>query len=310
MGTCGSKDDGIDTPQQGGERISIKDSTTAGNTVSLPAGATITPFVPGPPLAVRASSACVFGKEAIKCKLIAKTYASVDTRLFTFELPDPEKALNLPTCASILAQAKPSGSKHMVTRAFSPVSTNACLGTFDLLVKVYKGGLMSQHMDSLVPGEGEVYFKHLPYNVKIQYPFGKKKIGMICGGTGVAPMIQALNMLLGTTDDETVVSMLYGSRTADSILGKECLEQWAGDHSSRFSVTHVLSREPNPNEGVRGHIGRELVEKHMPKPGEGGIIFVCGPPAMYETICGPRHNKVVSGLLKDMGYSNEEVYKF
>ena len=135
---------------------------------------------------------------------------------------------------------------------------------------------------------------------------------MICGGTGVAPMIQALNMLLGTKGDETVVSMLYGSRTANSILGKECLEQWAKDHSSRFSLTHVLSREPNPNECdyVTGRINRELVEKHLPKPGEGGMIFVCGPPAMYETLCGPRHKKEVSGVLKDMGYSDEEVYKF
>ena len=281
-------------------------------TVVLPEGATVTPFLPGPPNGVTSSSPCVLGEEPIKCKLKAKTYASVDARLFTFELPDPTTALNLPTCACILAQAKPSGSEDVVTRPYTPVSTNSSLGSFDLLVKVYEGGVMSQHMDSLVPGEGEVYFKHIPFNVKIQYPFGKKKLGMLCGGTGVAPMIQALNQLLGTEGDETVVSMLYGSRTADSILAKECLEQWATDQPSRFSVNHVLSHEAagSAYSGARGFIGRELIEKHMPPPGGDGMIFVCGPPPMYGALCGPRDQTEVSGLLKDMGYSDEEIYKF
>lgn len=49
-------------------------------------------------------------------------------------------------------------------------------------------------------------------SVEGQYPFGKKAIGMICGGTGITPMIQALHALLGTVGDNTTVSMLYGSK--------------------------------------------------------------------------------------------------
>ena len=289
-----------------------KKLAAAAKTVKLPQGATATPFLPGPPTAAVASSPCALGEEPVKCKLVQKTYASLDARLLTFSLPEPDKPLNLPTCACILALAKVSDSSDMLIRPYTPVSTNAALGTFDLLVKVYENGKMSQHLDSLIPGEGEIEFKHIPFNVKIQYPFGKAKIGMLCGGTGVAPMIQALHMILGSKDDETAVSMLYGSRTADTILAKECLEEWAAATPSRFQVTHVLSHEPGDSSytGARGFIGRELIEKHMPAPGENGMIFVCGPAPMYDALCGGRDKKEVTGLLKEMGYADEEVYKF
>jgi cytochrome-b5 reductase len=55
----------------------------------------------------------------------------------------------------------------------------------ELLVKVYPKGKLSSAMDALPIG-GTMDFKHIPFNVKIQYPFGKKRIGMICGGTGGA----------------------------------------------------------------------------------------------------------------------------
>lgn len=31
---------------------------------------------------------------------------------------------------------------------------------------------------------------------------------------------------------------------------------------------------------------------------------------MYETLCGPRTEKTVTGVLADLGYSADQVYKF
>ena len=42
-------------------------------------------------------------------------------------------------------------------------------------------------------------FKHIPFNVKTQYPFGKKSIGMLVGGTGITPMLQVGAAALGDT---------------------------------------------------------------------------------------------------------------
>jgi ferredoxin-NADP reductase len=62
-------------------------------------------------------------------------------------------------------------------------------------------GYMSNHLFGLQVG-AEVNFKHISFNVKIQYPFKDyKTISMVCGGTGIAPMYQALQSLLQTEGD-------------------------------------------------------------------------------------------------------------
>jgi hypothetical protein len=38
-------------------------------------------------------------------------------------------------------------------------------------------------------------------------------------------------------------------------------------------------------------------------------IFAYGPPPMYNAICGPHEDKEVKGLLGDMGYKPDQVYK-
>lgn len=49
---------------------------------------------------------------------------------------------------------------------------------------------MSNFLHELEAG-AEVEFKHIPQNVKIQYPFvGVNRITMVAVGVGIAPMIQ------------------------------------------------------------------------------------------------------------------------
>merc|ERR1719401_220672 len=182
---------------------------------------------------------CVFSEDWAAAPLLSKTPISHDTRIFTFGL-DEDKALGLSTCACLLmkgvdgpvdAEGKP------VIRPYTPVSTNAMLGQFELMVKVYPDGKMSQFLDALDVGK-PVHFKHVGGNVKIQYPFdGKKEIGMIVGGTGITPMIQALHCVLGTAGDTSKVSMLYGSKTSNEILAKETLDAWTASFADRFQVT-------------------------------------------------------------------------
>lgn len=159
-----------------------------------------------------------------------------------------------------------------------------------------------------------IEFKHIEFNVKIQAPFSQKHIGMIVGGTGVAPMIQALHAILGDDSSDIKVTMLYGSRVSNDILGIEMLERWEKSNKDRFEVVHVLSDEPKDSTwaGERGFIGEELIAKCMPSPtlSSDGIIFVCGPPPMYNAISGPREESHVGGLLGKMGYKPEQVYKF
>ena len=56
-----------------------------------------------------------------------------------------------------------------------------------------------------------------------------------------------------------------------------------------------------------------MIKARMPAPGFGKVM-VCGPPAMMDAVCGPKGEKgaqgPLGGMLKEMGYSEEDVYKF
>lgn len=245
--------------------------------------------------------------------LLARSQVNHDTQLLTFGLPEDFDSLGLSTCACILAQSE-NDSGEAVVRPYTPVSTNAQRGSFDLLVKVYEDGSMSKALGSVPVGNASISFKHIDFNVKLQYPFGKKRIGMICGGSGITPMLQALQALVGTPGDSTEeIRLLYGNKSSRDILAKDLLESWASQ-DDRFSIVHVLedAREIVDDSNVEsGFIDRNLIQRHMfDSPCDDTIVFVCGPPPMYDALCGPREEKDVSGLLGDMGFGNEHVYKF
>jgi len=252
---------------------------------------------------------CQFGEDWAPVKLLNKQFVNHNTALFTFETPDADKPLGLSTCACILVRA------NELIRPYTPISTNAMSGQFELLIKHYpngangKGPQMSAYMWGMEVGT-EMEFKHIPFNVKIQYPFKRTSITMLVGGTGITPMIQALHPLLGNENDTTQVTLFYGSRTQADILGKGLLDEW--EKSDRLKVVHVLSHEAENSDwkGERGFISAKLLEKYGATPKDGHMVFVCGPPPMYTALCGARGEKELTGALADMGFKAEDVFKF
>jgi cytochrome-b5 reductase len=202
-----------------------------------------------------------------------------------------------------------------VIRPYTPISTNALLGCFDLLIKNYGSqGLLSRYLHEMKVGD-YLAFKHIPLNVKIQVPFSQKRVVMIAGGTGITPMIQVLHAILGgDSPDVENVTLLFGNQIHDEILAKNLLEQWADDYSDRFLLVHALSNEsnvPNKSSYHRGYIDTDLIRKHVPTiDDDDTLVLVCGPPPMYESLCGPRDDTELTGVLKELGCSAENVYKF
>lgn len=127
------------------------------------------------------------------------------------------------------------------------------LGKFQLLIKKYPAwgdpsyvnnykppGKMSNYVHNLKVGD-HVRFKHIPFNVKKQYPFtGVRTITMLAVGVGIAPMLQALQALLTGPGDTTQIVFLYGNRSVEDILMRERLDAWAAEHRHRFKMVYVV----------------------------------------------------------------------
>lgn len=246
--------------------------------------------------------------------MLEKHQVNHNTILFTFATPDETKPLGLSTCACILARGVGDTGR---VRPYTPISTNASVGKFQLLVKVYpegadgKGPGMSVHLSKLNVGD-PVEFKHIKFNVKIQYPFsGYSSVTMLVGGTGITPMIQALHPLLANPEDTTNITMLYGSQTEDDILARELLHAWSSNYD-QLTVIHVLSNEPEGSNwlGQRGFITSRLIQSRCPAPSDDHLVMVCGPPPMYNGLCGPRDDPNLTGALAELQFSPERVFKF
>jgi len=142
----------------------------------------------------------------------------------------------------------------------------------------------------------------------------KKEIGMIAGGSGITPMLQVLHTILKNPEDKTKVSLIFANVTADDILLKQRIDEWAQKHAERFKVYYTLDKPPKDWKGGSGFVSEQMVKENIPRPSEDSMVFVCGPPGMMKAVSGPKTEKYeqgeVGGVLKALGYKESMVYKF
>jgi cytochrome-b5 reductase len=114
------------------------------------------------------------------------------------------------------------------------------------------------------------------------------------------------------------VSLIYANKTPGDILLKDKLDSLAKKHSN-FKVHYVVEKKGALDffsSYSTGYITSEVLQKHCPGPSEGEdiLVTVCGPPPMMKAISGDKapdkSQGELSGLLAELGYTAEQVYKF
>ena len=108
-----------------------------------------------------------------------------------------------------------------IVRFYSPVSRPEAPGHLDLLVKVdTKGGAMSNYLNALVPG-GTLDFRGPLGGIDLDLRPGRdlgrvKRIGLIAGGTGIAPMLQILRTAWVYNTD-IPIKLLYSAAVPEQL---------------------------------------------------------------------------------------------
>lgn len=99
----------------------------------------------------------------------------------------------------------------------------------------------------------------------------------------------------------------------EDILLRKQLDDRASKHPN-FKVHYVLEKPPAGWTGSTGYITKDVLQKYMPAPSSDSLVMVCGPPPMMKAISGAKAPDYtqgeVDGLLKDLGYTKEQVFKF
>ena len=217
-------------------------------------------------------------------------------------------------------------------RCYTPVTLNGTKGYFDLVVKRQPKGLMTNYLFGLHIGDHMEFRKIVS---KMRYtPNRWKEVGLICGGTGLTPMLQVLRYALEScSEDKTKFHLLFCNRTENHIFLKGLLNQLAKTYPKRLVVHYSVdfALRPEAWEGFIGYPTTETLRRTMPPPCEKNLIMVCGPDQLLWHVVGtptrvlktlsggkriqpmaidlPNYVKV-GGLLDKIGHDMEQVYCF
>eukprot|EP00798_Chlamydomonas_sp_ICE-L_P022036 gene22036-29099_t len=162
-------------------------------------------------------------KEFKPFKLIEKEKLTANTYRYRFELPGGEQS-GIFTASCLVTKAmmleKPEDEKpKAVIRPYTPTSAPDAKGYLDLVVKTYPTGKMSKHIGDLSVGDSLEMKGPIP---KLAYSANMKKaIGMVAGGTGLAPMLQIIDAVLSDPTDKTELSLMYANVSEEDIILKD-----------------------------------------------------------------------------------------
>ena len=250
-----------------------------------------------------------------------KEDVSHDTRLFRFQLPSPKHVLGLPVGQHIYLTTFING--ELVKRPYTPTTSDDNQGYFDLVIKIYPQGKMTQYLEKLYIGQtvevsgpsgNLIYRGNGMFDIRTRKPEPfvtrrVRRLGLIAGGTGITPMYQILNEILkeqtSIVPNERVdiqIWLLFANQTEQDILLRDELEQLANTSDNRLKVWYTVDRDSDGWKYSKGFINETMLVEHMPPPGDDTLICICGPPPMIKFACIPN--------LEKLGYTENMRYTF
>lgn len=256
-------------------------------------------------------------------KLIEREEITHDTRRFRFGLPSEKHVLGLPIGQHIRLIATINGEE--VAKPYTPVSSDDDKGYVELVIKVYfknvhpkfpDGGRMTQHLESLKIGDtitikgpvGRlVYHGKGDFSIKpdLKSPAEKKtakRLSMIAGGSGIAPMLQLIRDILKKNDaDKTKISLLFANQSEKDILLRKELETLVDKYPDQFKLWYTIDRSDDGWKYSTGFVNKDMIKDHLYEANDDTLVLLCGPPPMIT---------FVQKQLDELGYPADRRFKY
>ena len=190
-----------------------------------------------------------------------------------------------------------------LTRAYSISSSpkDSLDGKYVLTIRLVEEGLMSKFIfDNWTVGT-EVEVSAPSGNFEYQPLRDAAKVVCVAGGSGITPFVSMANAV-ADGDEDFEMTLIYGSKTYDSILFREELDKLS-EKCEKIKVVHVLSDETNEIAGIeKGLITADLIKKYAPEI-EPYSVFICGSQQMYAFV-----DKEIEKLGLEKKYIRHEMF--
>lgn len=142
-------------------------------------------------------------------------------------------------------------------------------------------------------------------------------------------MWQIVQHALNHPENKTKFTLLYGNVEERDVLLQGEFERLSKKYPDTFKVqlvyifplisadtyqvVHVLEKAPESWPAPKGYINSEVIKQYVAGPDKNVRVLVCGPPPQVAAIAGKKDGAkqgALGGALKELGYTEEQVYKF
>ncbi len=112
---------------------------------------------------------------------------------------------------------------------------------------------------------------------------GARHVVALAAGSGITPVLSIVASVLADEPDSTV-TVLYGSRSSDTVMFAEDLEDLKNRHPARLALFHFLSREPQVIPLRSGRLDAEKLRTLLGAvaPLDAEDWYLCGPGEAVE----------------------------
>jgi cytochrome-b5 reductase len=155
--------------------------------------------------------------------------------------------------------------------------------------------------------------------LSIKYQALHENILMICGGTGITPMLQ---MIINDPNRSKFTIVSCNKTLNDIILNRDIVD-------ADLKVIHVISNytdeeienqiffyiNEDKSNVIKGKIEKSVISDLQRTKGIKlfNFVYVCGPPGFMEVVCGKKNEDLsqgkITGFLETLGYENKNTFK-
>ena len=168
-------------------------------------------------------------------------------------------------------------------------------GELRVAIKKVEGGKFSTYANEELTVGTEMRVMTPQGNFQLK-PEAERKGNYVAfaSGSGITPVYSIMKSVLEAEPNSTF-NLFYGNKTSNSIIFREAIDGLKNSYMNRLEVHHILSREDQGTDYLKGRIDEEKCQHFAEKFFEVGKIdqfYICGPGGMITS---------VSDKLKDMG---------
>ncbi|MBF6986392.1 MULTISPECIES: 1,2-phenylacetyl-CoA epoxidase subunit PaaE [Cupriavidus] len=212
---------------------------------------------------------------------------TADTISIAFEVPETLRDAYRFTQGQFLTLKAPVDGKDL-RRSYSicsAVQDYDAQGELRVAVKLVEDGLFSSHLhDTIAPGQViDVMTPDGRFNVPLD-PAAARHYVAFAAGSGITPVLSLIRTTL-QAEPRSRFTLVYGNRNVDSIIFSEALEDLKNQYLSRFTLYHVLSRQPQEVDLLHGRVDHDRVTaflRTLIPVDDIDAAFICGPASMID----------------------------